>query len=87
MTTSITFDALAEISQRNGVWVAFIDPPGTTVYGDSEAEVRENIGTALELFADTLIGSIGEKRFLAYLADKPKQLRPAGNETLHLYLA
>ena len=66
-TATINFDAQVRLEQRGDHWAAYIEPPGATVYGDTEADVRERVNQALDFFVDSLVGEIGVERFRRYL--------------------
>lgn len=66
-TATINFDAQVQLERRGDYWAAYIEPPGATVYGDTEAEARERVGEALDFFVASLVGEIGLERFRRYL--------------------
>ena len=66
-TATINFSAQVRLEHRGDHWAAYIDPPGATVYGDTEADVRERVNQALDFFVDSLVGEIGLERFRRYL--------------------
>ena len=66
-TATINFDAQIRLEHRGDHWAAYIEPPGATVYGDTEADVRVRVNKALDFFVDSLVGEIGVERFRRYL--------------------
>lgn len=66
-TATINFDAQVHLERRGDSWAAYIEPPGATVYGDTEAAARERVGEALDFFVASLVGEIGLERFRRYL--------------------
>ena len=66
-TATINFDVHVRLDDRGDHWAAYIEPPGTTVYGDTEAAARERVDAALDFFVTTLVGEIGLERFRRYL--------------------
>lgn len=66
-TATINFDAQVHIENRGEQWAAYIEPPGTTVYGATEAAVRERVDAALKFFVASLVDEIGVERFRRYL--------------------
>ena len=64
---TINFDAQVHLENRGDYWAAYIEPPGTTVYGATEAAARERVGEVLDFFVEGLIGEVGVERFRRYL--------------------
>ena len=64
---TINFDAQVRLENRGDYWAAYIEPPGTTVYGATEAAARERVDAALDFFVTSLVGEIGLERFRRYL--------------------
>ena len=50
---TINFDAQVHLENRGDYWAAYIEPPGTTVYGATEAAARERVGEVLDFFVDS----------------------------------
>ena len=66
-TATIHFDVQVEMERRDQNWAAYIEPPGTTVYGDTEADARARVAEAVDFFAAGLLKEIGLERFRRYL--------------------
>lgn len=66
-TATINFDAQVSLEQRGERWAAYIEPPGATVYGDTEAAARARVDEALDFFVASLVDEIGLERFRRYL--------------------
>lgn len=49
-TTISNCDAQVRLENRGDYWAAYIEPPGTTVYGATEAEARARVNKALDFF-------------------------------------
>lgn len=64
---TINFDAQVRLENRGDYWAAYIEPPGATVYGATEAAARERVGEALDFFVESLVGEVGVERFRRYL--------------------
>ena len=66
-TATINFDARVRMENRGDQWAAYIEPPGTTVYGATEADAQERVNDALDFFVASLVDEIGLERFRRYL--------------------
>ena len=64
---TINFDAQVHMENRGDYWAAYIDPPGTTVYGATEAAARERVSEVLDFFVEGLVAEVGLERFRRYL--------------------
>lgn len=64
---TINFDAQVHLENRGDYWAAYIEPPGTTVYGTTEAAARERVSEVLDFFVESLVGEVGVERFRRYL--------------------
>ena len=66
-TATINFDIQVRLEDRGEHWAAYIEPPGATVYGATEAAVRARVDQAMAFFVRSLVNEIGVERFRRYL--------------------
>ena len=66
-TATINFDVQVSLENRGDYWAAYIEPPGTTVYGDTAAAARDQVDAAVKFFVSSMVDEIGVERFRRYL--------------------
>ena len=49
-TVTISFNVSVLLEEREGHWAAYIEPLGTTVYGDTRAGAEKRVKDALDFF-------------------------------------
>lgn len=86
-TTTLTFQAEVDLQSTAGQWQACVEPPGTAVYGDTQAVVLDRAKQALDSYASSQIADIGLDGFRRYLDGrgiKSAVTRPGNrNVTVH----
>ena len=67
-TVRLSFTANVDLEDRIDHWSAYIDPLGMTVYGNTEEEVKDRVGKAMQFFLTTFVTSTdGVERVRRYL--------------------
>ncbi len=64
---TINFDVQIMLEDRGDRWAAYIEPPGTTVYGATEAAALARVDETMEFFVHSLVQKVGVERFRRYL--------------------
>lgn len=64
---TLSFAYRVSVSDCDGRWAAYIEPPGTTVYCDTKAEVRARVRDAVNFFIESVINESGVEGLRRYL--------------------
>lgn len=67
-TVLLSFTVKVSVEDRGDYWAAYIEPPGMTVYGDTESAVMGRVIQAMDSFKNEFAtGNDGVQQLRAYL--------------------
>lgn len=67
-TALLIFNVDVSLEDRGDCWAAYLEPPGMTVYGDTESAIMGRVIQALDSFLNEFAAEIdGVQEFRAYL--------------------